>query len=45
MVVLPAKQAALERGEAINVSILLEGVRPEAGRAAHLMEVTGLRFD
>jgi hypothetical protein len=45
VVVVPARQAALEPGEAINVSILLEGVSPEAGRAAHLMEVTGLRFD
>jgi hypothetical protein len=45
VVVVPARQAALEPGEAINVSILLEGVGPEAERAAHLMEVTGLRFD
>lgn len=45
VVVVPARQAALEPGEAINVSILLEGVSPEAGRAAHVMEVTGLRFD
>jgi hypothetical protein len=45
MVVVPVRQAALEPGEAINVSILLEGVSPEAERAAHAMEVTGLRFD
>ncbi len=45
VVVVPARQAALEPGEAINVSILLEGVSPEAVRAAYLMEVTGLRFD
>ncbi len=45
VVVVPARQAALEPGEAINVSILLEGVSPEAGRAAHVLEVTGLRFD
>lgn len=45
VVVVPARQAALEPGEAINVSILLEGVSPEAARAAHVMEVTGLRFD
>ena len=45
VVVVPARQAALEPGEAINVSILLEGVSPEAERAAHVMEVTGLRFD
>lgn len=45
VVVVPLRQAALEPGEAINVSILLEGVNPEAERAAHLMEVTGVRFD
>ena len=45
VVVVPARQAALEPGEAINVSILLEGVSPEAERAAHVMEVTGFRFD
>lgn len=45
VVVVPLRQAALEPGEAINVSILLEGVSPEAERAAHVMEVTGLRFD
>ena len=45
VVVVPVRQAALEPGEAINVSILVEGVSPEAGRAARLMEVTGVRFD
>ncbi len=45
VVVVPVRQAALEPGEAINVSILLEGVGPEAGRAAHALEVTGVRFD
>ena len=45
VVVIPVRQAALEPGEAINVSILLEGVRPEAERAAPVMEVTGVRFD
>lgn len=45
VVVVPARQAALEPGEAINVSIMLEGVSPEAERSAHVMEVTGLRFD
>ena len=45
VVVVPVRQAALEPGEAINVSILLEGVSPEAERAAHLMEVTGVRFE
>jgi hypothetical protein len=45
VVVVPVRQAALEPGERINVSILLEGVSHEAGRAAHVLEVTGLRFD
>ena len=45
VVVVPVRQAALEPGEAINVSILLEGVSPEAERAAHVMEITGVRFD
>jgi hypothetical protein len=48
VVVVPLRQEALEPGEAINVSILLEGVSPEAERAAHMMhvmEVTGVRFD
>ena len=45
VVVVPLRQAALEPGEAINVSILLEGVGPEAARAAPFVEVTGVRFD
>jgi len=45
VVVVPLRQAALEPGETINVSILLEGVSPEAERAAHVLEVTGVRFD
>lgn len=45
VVVVPVRQAALEPGEAINVSILLEGVSPEVERASHTMEVTGVRFD
>lgn len=45
VVVVPVRQAALEPGEAIKVSILLDGVSPEAARAPHVMEVTGVRFD
>jgi hypothetical protein len=45
VVVVPTRQAALEPGEAINVSILLEDIHAEAERAAHLMEVTGVRLD
>ena len=45
VVVVPTKQAALEPGEAINVSILLEDIHDGAERAAHLMEVTGVMLD
>ena len=45
VVVIPARQSALEPGEAINLSILLEGVRPEVGGYVPLLEVTGVRFD
>ena len=43
--IVPARQTALEPGEAINVRILLEGIHPEAERAGLLMEVAGVRFD
>jgi hypothetical protein len=45
VVIVPARQAAIEPGEAIKVRILLEGVSPEAERAGALMEVTGVRVD
>ena len=45
IVVIPARQTALEPGEAINVHILLEGIRPEWRRAGMLMEVTAVRLD
>jgi hypothetical protein len=45
VVVIPARQTALEPAEAINVRILLEGLNPEADRAGVLMEVTGLHVD
>jgi hypothetical protein len=45
VVVVPTRQTALEPGEAINVSILLEGIHPEAERSVPVMEVTGVRFD
>lgn len=45
VIVVPARQTALEPGEAMGVRILLEGVRPEAERAGVLMEVSGVRFD
>ena len=45
VVVVPARQTALEPGEAIGVRILLEGISPEAERAGALMEVSSVRFD
>ena len=45
VVVVPTKQTALEPGEAINVSILLEGISHEAVRSGPLIEVTAVRFD
>lgn len=45
VVVVPARQAAVEPGEAIKVRIPLEGFGPEAERAAVLMEVTGVRVE
>jgi hypothetical protein len=45
VVVIPARQTALEPEEAIGVRILLEGLNPEAERAGVLMEVTGVHFD
>jgi hypothetical protein len=44
-VVVPTRQSALEPGETINVSLLLEGIRPEAEVPVPLVEVTGVRFD
>jgi hypothetical protein len=45
VVVIPARQTTLEPGEAINVHILLEDIRPEWKRAGMLMEVTAVRSD
>ncbi|HEV2913777.1 MAG TPA: hypothetical protein VGX92_10910 [Pyrinomonadaceae bacterium] len=45
VVVIPARQTALEPDEAINVRILLEGISPDLERAGVLMEVTGVHFD
>ncbi len=45
VVIVPARQTALEPGEAIKVRILLEGMTHKAERAVPLMEVAGLRFD
>jgi hypothetical protein len=45
VIVVPARQTALEPGEAMGVRILLEGVHPEAERAGVLIEVSGFSFD
>ena len=45
VLVIPARQIALEPGEAIAVRILLEDIRPESGRAGVLMEVAAVRLD
>jgi hypothetical protein len=45
VVVIPARQTALEPDEAINVRIPLEGISPDADSAGVLMEVTGVHFD
>jgi hypothetical protein len=45
VIVIPARQTALEPDEAINVRILLGGISRDADRAGILMEVTGVHFD
>lgn len=45
VVVIPARQTALEPEEAISVRILLEDLNPEAERAGVLMEVTGVNVE
>ena len=45
VMVIPARQTALEPGEAIAVSVLLEGINKDSERADMVLEVTGIRFD
>jgi hypothetical protein len=45
VVVIPARQTALEPEEAISVRILLKGFNPEAERTGALMEVTGVNVE
>ena len=45
VLIVPARQTALEPGEAIKVRVLLEGVGPATERMNPLMEVTGIGFD
>jgi hypothetical protein len=43
--VIPARQTALEPGEAIAVRVLLESINKDSERADMVLEVTGVRFD
>jgi len=43
--VIPLQQTALERNEAINVRILLEGIERDSDRARTVLEVTGITFE
>lgn len=45
VMVIPARQTALEPGEAIGVRVLLESVDKDSERANMVLEVTGVRFD
>ncbi len=43
--VIPVQQTALEHDEAINVRILLDGVRRDSDRTRTVLEVTGIAFE
>ena len=45
VMVIPARQTALEPGEAIGVRVLLERINNDSERANTVLEVTGVRFD
>lgn len=45
VMVIPARQTALEPGEAIGVRVVLESISKGSERADMLLEVTGVRFD
>jgi len=45
VMVIPARQTALEPGEAIGVRVLLESISRDSERADMVLEVTGVRFD
>jgi hypothetical protein len=45
VMVIPARQLALEPGEAIGVRVLLEGISKDSERADMVLEVTGVRFE
>ena len=45
VMVIPARQTALEPGEAVGVRVLLESISKDSERANMVLEVTGVRFD
>jgi hypothetical protein len=45
VMVIPARQTALEPGEAIGVRVLLESINKDSEPADMVLEVTGVRFD
>lgn len=45
VMVIPARQTALEPGEAIGVRVLLEGIGKDSERTDMVLEVTGVRFE
>ena len=45
VMVIPARQTALEPGEAIGIRVLLENINKDSERADMVLEVTAVRFD
>jgi len=45
IMVIPARQMALEPGDAIGVRVLLEGISKDSERADTVLEVTAVRFN
>jgi hypothetical protein len=45
VLVIPARQTALEPGETIGVRVLLESISKDSERTNMVLEVTGVRFD
>jgi hypothetical protein len=45
VMIIPARQTALEPGEAIGVRVLLESINKDSEPADMVLEVTGVRFD
>ena len=45
VMVIPARQTALEPDEAIGVRVLIEGIGKDSDRTEMVLEVTGVRFE